>query len=222
MIECRSYGLDELKEILHISIRQWVERKDDVLEHLKIFFDYTISPVGRGYIVDIHKQYAEYLPLPRRDLRENPITYYQNLIKEEIEIEPRNSPLNIAKLIEAKGLNKYNMPIESIAAFARPIITINEPSYWMKLDEQKLIYIPLSKEEQIQFDQIQKNSQMTERIFELYQEKIPKKELIEQLFILSEEEYENIMIQCKEQMGFTPVNVSLLGIKEKPEGGETK
>ena len=34
------YTLQELKEKLKISKRQWEERKEEVLEYMKLFFDY--------------------------------------------------------------------------------------------------------------------------------------------------------------------------------------
>ena len=49
LIECKIYTLAELKEVLKISKRQWEERKEEVLEYMKVFFDYEITLKGRSY-----------------------------------------------------------------------------------------------------------------------------------------------------------------------------
>lgn len=52
-IECKSYNLTELKIALKISKRQWEDRKEELLEYLKLFFDYEITMNGRGYNIVI-------------------------------------------------------------------------------------------------------------------------------------------------------------------------
>lgn len=52
-IECKSYNLTELKTVLKISKRQWEDRKEELLEYLKLFFDYEITMNGRGYNIVI-------------------------------------------------------------------------------------------------------------------------------------------------------------------------
>lgn len=42
MIECKVYNLAELKYALHISKRQWEEREEELLDWLKLYFDYEI------------------------------------------------------------------------------------------------------------------------------------------------------------------------------------
>ena len=66
MIECRVYSLTEIKQVLKISKRQWEERKEEVLEHMKLFFDYEITLKGRSYCFHIKEQYSEYEPLSRK------------------------------------------------------------------------------------------------------------------------------------------------------------
>lgn len=49
MIELKTYTLEELKSILHISKRVWEERKQEVLDWMKMFFNYEITLKGRSY-----------------------------------------------------------------------------------------------------------------------------------------------------------------------------
>ena len=60
MIECKSYNLKELRQVLSIPEKQWEKRKEDLLAHLKIFFDYDVIKTGRSYCFTIYEQYAEY------------------------------------------------------------------------------------------------------------------------------------------------------------------
>lgn len=48
MIECKKYSLTELKDILKISKRAWETRKEEVLDYLKMFFNYEIEYKGRN------------------------------------------------------------------------------------------------------------------------------------------------------------------------------
>ena len=52
-LECKNYNLTELKAALKITKRQWEERKEELLEYLKLFFDYEITLSGRGYNIII-------------------------------------------------------------------------------------------------------------------------------------------------------------------------
>ena len=53
MIECKTYNLTEFKNVLKIPKRQWEERKEELLEYLKLFFDYEITLKGRSYCITI-------------------------------------------------------------------------------------------------------------------------------------------------------------------------
>lgn len=52
-IECKNYSLTEFKKALKITKWQWEERKEELLEYLKLFFDYEITMNGRGYNIVI-------------------------------------------------------------------------------------------------------------------------------------------------------------------------
>jgi hypothetical protein len=78
MIELKSYTLAELKSVLHISKRQWEERKEELLEYMKLFFDYEISLKGRSYIFTIKEQYSDYEPLPRKIKSKEVAEFYED------------------------------------------------------------------------------------------------------------------------------------------------
>lgn len=152
MIECRKYTLAEFKEILHITKWQWEEKKEDLLEYLKLFFNYEITRVGRGYCVEVFEQYAEYESMPRKSKTKEMSEYYYECTREEVKAQPWNTGSNIARNIIAKDKNIYEHAEGTIGHYVRPIVkenftSPNSNTQWMKLAEDKLSYEPLTEEE---------------------------------------------------------------------------
>lgn len=46
MLELKKYSTEEIKAALNISKRQWDERRVELLEYWKFFFDYEIISEG--------------------------------------------------------------------------------------------------------------------------------------------------------------------------------
>lgn len=219
MIECKKYTLTELKKILHISRRQWEERKEDVLEHLKLYFDYEITPISKGYCIDIYEQYAEYEPLPRKNKTSEISEYYYECTKEEVKEQPWNTGSNIARNIVEKDKNKYEHAEGTICNYVRPIIKKNflsssPETQWMRLNDNKTAYIPLTEEEQAYFfSLLEKHNVKVQRATIMGQYKtgyLTKKEASELLFDAQEISYSYIISQFKEKYHFVPTCVSRL------------
>lgn len=152
MIDCRKYTLSEFKTILHITKWQWEEKKEELLEHLKIYFNYEITRVGRGYCVEVFEQYAEYEPLTRKNSVKEMSNYYYECTKEEVKEQPWNTGSNIARNIIAKDKNVYEHAEGTIGNYVRPIVkekftSPNSETQWMKASKDGLSYEPLTEEE---------------------------------------------------------------------------
>lgn len=216
MIECKDYTLNELKQVLNISARQWEEKRSELLEHLKLYFDYEITKIGRSYNIRIIEQYAEYEPLPRKSKTKEMTDYYYECTKEEVKEQPWNTGSNIARNIIAKDKNVYEHAEGTITNYVRPIVkekftSPNPDAQWMKLAEDKLSYIPLTEEEldylQHLFDTNNVNNNKA-KIMSLYKSKqISKREASEQIFNLTEGWYGTIMQNFKAKYKFVPITV---------------
>lgn len=101
MIECKTYSLSELKSVLKISKRQWDERKEELLEYMKLFFDYEITLKGRSYCFTIKEQFSEYEPLPRKTKVPEIMAFYAGEVDHILQYKPRNTGANLAREIVA-------------------------------------------------------------------------------------------------------------------------
>lgn len=125
MLECKTYNLTELKEILHISKRAWTERKEELLEYFKLFFDYEISiSKGGSYQFTIKEQYAEYEPLPRKTKVPEIKAFYEQEVDHILQYKPRNTGSNLAREIICKN-NKQNHKAGTAANYIRPYLKQN-------------------------------------------------------------------------------------------------
>jgi hypothetical protein len=103
LIECKTYSLNELKTTLGISKRQWDERKEELLEYLKLFFNYEIIITGRSYSFIIKEQYSEYEPLPRKTRVPEIKAFYAQEVDHILLYKPRNTGSNLAREIVSKN-----------------------------------------------------------------------------------------------------------------------
>lgn len=149
MIELKIYDLEELKSTLHISKRMWNERREEVLEWMKLFFNYEITLKGRSYQFHIKEQYSEYEPLPRKSKIPEIKAFYETETGHILQYKPLNTGANVAREIEAKN-NKYNHKDGTIANYIRPYIKarydIND-KVWCKINYQLYCYEPIDEEE---------------------------------------------------------------------------
>lgn len=66
MIQCGIYVLKtDFFNIIKIPLTQYKQRKEDLMEWLKDFFDYEILE-GKPIRIKINEVYGEYSPLPRK------------------------------------------------------------------------------------------------------------------------------------------------------------
>ena len=142
MIELKSYTLNELKTTLNISKRQWDERKSELLEYFKLFFDYEIQMQGRSYIFNIKEQFMEYEPIPRKDKTKDIKEYYIFTTDAILSEKPRNTGANVAREITATN-NKYNHATGTVENYIRPHIKENyfiNDKQWCGIDYNTCTY----------------------------------------------------------------------------------
>lgn len=149
MIECKTYTLTELKTALHISKRAWEERKQEVLEWMKLFFDYEITLKGRSYQFHIKKQFIEYEPFPKKKDTAEIKAFYEQETDHLIQYKPLNTGANIAREINAKN-NQYNHAEGTIANYIRPYIKAKyyvDDKVWCKVNYADYCYEPIEDQE---------------------------------------------------------------------------
>lgn len=229
MLEPGIYSVTELKKILNISERAWRERKEEVLEHLKCYFDYELRKEGRRVNFYIKEQYAEYQTLQKKKDMEKIIVYYENEIRRIIAVEPYNTSANMARNVVAEGRNLYEHKPETVSKHMSPsvkqkFIPPMPEKAWMKQTEDKLHYVPLEPEElEFLYSLFKKNSHESRlnRQIELFAEYrsgyIDEAELKAELFNDTARTYESLMSEFKKEFGFRPQL-----IKKLQEGAWTK
>lgn len=220
MLECKDYSLTEFKQLLKISKRQWEERKDDLLEHLKYYFDYEIIPNGRKCIVRINQQYDEYEPLPRKTKMKEINSFYYQKTKEEVKKSPWNSGSNIARNIIYNDDNMFNHAESTMVNHIRPIIksnflSPNADGQWMKISEDRLGYEELTEEQKNFFnkllgDNVGQKEAIMKIIGELQSGYITRTQAKEKMLNISEKGYFYLMSAFKNEYGFMPVYVKYL------------
>lgn len=146
MIELKEYNLTEFKKVLHITKWQWEERKEELLQYLKLYFDYEIQLKGKSYCFKIKAQYSEYEPLPRKSKTKEIQAFYANEADHILTYKPRNTGTNIAREIEHCN-NKYEHATGTIANYIRPYLKKNytvDNRQWCEIDYENFTYNPIS------------------------------------------------------------------------------
>lgn len=149
MIDIKSYSLTELKKVLSISNRQWDERKEEVLEHIKLYFDYEIALKGRSYIFIIKQQYAEYEPLPRKNKSQEISQFYADETDHILKYKQRNTAANLAREITTYN-NKYKHAEGTAENYIRPYLKTNyavKAKAWCSIDYENFTYNEISSEQ---------------------------------------------------------------------------
>lgn len=124
MIENKTYLFkDEFCQELNIPMNQAERRLNELLDWLKIFFDYDfIKGKGTPHIITIKEQYCEYEPLLKKASKVPEMTaFYEQETDHIIQYKPRNSGSNIARQIVYHN-NKYNHAEGTIANYIRPYL----------------------------------------------------------------------------------------------------
>ena len=149
MLECKTYGLEELKTVLKISKRQWDERKNELLEYFKLFFNYEIAMQGRSYCFHIKEIYTEYEPLPRKSKYAEIMTFYAKEVDDILKYKPRNTGTNLAREIIAKN-NQQNHKESTAGHYIRPYLKANytvSDKDWCRINYDTFSYELLPSEE---------------------------------------------------------------------------
>lgn len=206
MLELREYSLSELKKKLHISERQWNERKAAVLEYLKLFFDYEIQMRGRSYIFIIKAQYSEYEPMPGKDKAEQIQAFYIKKTDEILDYKPRNTGANIAREIEQTD-NKYNHATGTMENYIRPYLKVNyyiDDKQWCEINYQNCSYDIISEEQlkylEKQFDKYLSSRKVANLIADKEAGYLTKEEFCLRL----DDRYLEALMQFKNKYGFRP------------------
>ena len=149
MIELKTYNLTEFKRVLNISKRQWEERKEDLLEYLKLFFDYEITLKGRTYCFTVKEQYQEYEPMPRKNQCKEAMEFYAKEVDHILKYKPRNTGSNLAREIVAKN-NQQNHKETTAANYIRPYLKKNYEvgeREWCEINYETFSYDKITEEQ---------------------------------------------------------------------------
>lgn len=206
MIECKTYTLIELKTILKISKRQWEERRDELLEWFKMFFDYEVIFKGHSYNFIIKEQYCEYEPLPKKKDTAKIKAFYENEADHILQYKPRNTGANIAREINVCN-NIYEHAEGTIANYIRPYLkanyAINEKE-WCYIDYTTFTYNIIPEEQlkylKAQFEKYLSSSTTADIIADVEAGYLSKDEGYQNL----KKHYNDAMEAFKMKYGFRP------------------
>lgn len=222
MIEPGRYSLTQIKDKLKISKHVWENRKEELLEHLKVFFDYDIDTKGRSTYFIIKEVFCDYQPLPNKRDAQIIAAHYLEKTREIVAEDPWNTGSNIARNIIAKEESLFNHKENTIAGYVRPIIRekfippLAEKS-WRRLSKDRLHYEPLTEEQEEFLNQLltenslegQKKKEL-EKFAEYKEGYITETELKDYLMSSVGASYGSMMMRFKNKFGFTPMLIKHL------------
>ena len=137
--------------MLGISEDTWRRRQDDVLAHLKTFWNYSIIPNGRTYNFEISEEYAPLEPLPRKTRIKEIQDFYRKETENVIKINPWNTGSNVARTI-LNYTNPYEHKFDTGSRYVRPILkeeySLSAERKWCYLDYERNLYIPITDEQE--------------------------------------------------------------------------
>lgn len=137
--------------MLGISEDTWRRRQEDVLEHLKTFWNYSIIPNGRTYNFEISEEYAPLEPLPRKTRVKEIQDFYRKETENVIKVNPWNTGSNVARTI-LNYANPYEHKFDTGSRYVRPILkeeyTLSTERKWCYLDYERNLYIPITDEQE--------------------------------------------------------------------------
>lgn len=222
MLELKKYSTEEIKKALGISKRQWDERRIELLEYWKFFFDYEIINEGTKTFYLIKEQYGEYEPLPRKLKCKEIEQYYCAETKEIIKECPWNTGSNVARNIIANDRNKYKHSQDTMSGYTCKVIRNNFlpplcETQWMQLSTDKLHYLPLTEDQEKYLDELFINNSKEgrakaeiEKFSDYKSGYISERELKDFLMSNVSYGYMSIMNSFKAKFGFYPVKVRKL------------
>lgn len=224
----KKYTLQEIKDMHGISKKIWDTRREEVLEYLKGFYEYEIVQTGRTKYFICEEVFDEnYIPMPRKNKKQEIEKFYEEKTKEIIEDSPRNTGMNIARTIVFGPDNVYEHAETTACRYVRPVINENydRTDYqWCKFDEDTRDYIPLT-EEQIQFlseaylgrkevDKQRAVDTFMKLADRVYNKEMTKKQMCAAIGKMTLTAYETAVKAFKEKYGFRPIAVPMLVKKD--------
>lgn len=214
MIECKTYLFKEdFCTLLNIPKNQSERKLDELLEWLKVFFDYDfIRGRGTPHIITIKEQYAEYEPLPKKKDVVKMTAFYEDETDHILQYKPLNTGANIAREIGAKN-NKYNHAEGTITNYIRPYLKARyevSDKVWCKVNYELYCYEPISDVElkhlNSLFNKYLSSNITADIIGEVEAGYINKEEGYNKL----KGHYNDAMKEFKEQYGFRPYKAGYL------------
>lgn len=213
------YNLSQLKKELGFGKKIWENRKEEFLEHLKIYYDYEMTKMCKGYNFIFHEQYGEFQPLPRKRKVKDVSEYYRDCVIEEVQEQPWNTGSNISRNIIAKDRNIYNHAITTMCNYVRPIIKNefldeNSCAKWMCQARDKLSYRDMTEEELIYFDNLLKDYKITKEQAKIKGDfragYITEEEAKNKLFEITNNWFDSVIDKFHTKFGRYPVYVRYL------------
>lgn len=232
-IEPGVYTQKELFSLLNISTYTQKHRKEELLEHFKDFFKYTVEVGGYhnitiSYIIE--EVYADYEPLPRKGQRAEKEADYKTFTLDTIEKHPLNTTMNIARrAVNDKQLqDKWHHKERAAANYIGPVINSKlvskKEKYWCRLDKENNVYEPLTEEQYNYFKGLINNISSTggldtmAEVVSLYNEgEISQDEYQNLISNVVTLEFQFVFSDFKSKYGFIPVKVSQLEVNKNQE-----
>ena len=144
------YTTKEVQQKLNVSRDTWKRRYEEILEYLRLYWDYDIMPKGRSNVFVVNEEYAPLEALPRKTKSLEMKEFYKEETDKIVQVNPWNSGANIARQIISKD-NKYDHKEGTATNYVRPILkeeyTVSEDRKWMRLEYSTFRYVELSEEE---------------------------------------------------------------------------
>lgn len=119
MLQEKTYSLKELQKELGFTIYQWKNRKEDLLKHLKLFFDYDLTiSTDNNYTFVVYEQFSEYEPLSRsKVISAEKRAYYANKTKQELKRQLYNTGTNVGRNIKYRKEEKDADSADTISRY---------------------------------------------------------------------------------------------------------
>lgn len=221
------YTLKEFFDLLNITSYTWKKRKEDLLAHLKDYFDYTIELGGyhnTEQTIVIKEVYDDYEPLPRKTCTKEKQEDYKEFALKTIQHYPLNTTTNIARraITDEYLQNKWHHKRAAAENYIRPVVKDNnlickDHKQWCKLNKELNIYEPLTEEQYIYFKALLQHLSSNggvENIAEvvsLYNEgEISREEYEKLVSDVVQMEFQFILGEFCAKYGFIPVKVPYL------------
>ena len=149
-MQVKTYTLAELKIELGITQYAWENRREELLEYFKKFFDYEITMQGKKLLFIIKEIYESYVPLPRKTKVKEIEEFYREETEHIIKYKPLNTGSNVAREIVDVD-NRFNHKEDTAARYVRPVLKegykISDKKIWCEPNYLHHTYVPITPEQ---------------------------------------------------------------------------